>query len=134
MGKNTSTDKFFKFFELGMVIFMLIFMVFAFHSPKDKNVNTKPFVKGMTYTGKECNGKFCEKGKLNVRDVGYFDGEFADGRFSGTGKFIFDDGTVYMANFKGKKGIDKVSLKDSNGDNWIKGDGVWIRKASKNEN
>ena len=134
MQREVKIGDFLKIFEIGMIIFMLLFMIFAFLPSKIQKVEKKPFVKGMVYSGTERNGKFDGKGKLKVENVGFFEGNFLDGRFNGVGRFVFDDGTVYEANFKGKQGIDSVTLKDENGDIWEKGEGVWIREASKDEN
>ncbi len=134
MQKEVKNNNFLKNFEKGMIVFMVLFMIFAFIPNRSKNVEKKAFIKGMVYSGTECNGKFDGKGELKVDGLGFFDGNFIDGRFNGTGRFFFDDGAIYKANFKGRKGIDSVVLKEANGDTWLKGDGIWTREARKDEN
>ena len=58
---------------------------------------------GASYTGKAINGVPYGKGILVIPEVGYYDGEFQDGKRSGTGSFFWDSGETYTGSWKEDK-------------------------------
>lgn len=77
-----------------------------------------------TYIGeRNINGQPHGKGKKNMREGSYYDGQWVNGEFiEGIGKKIYDDGSIYEGGIKNEKRYGQGTLTTSYG---ISAEGCW---------